>query len=97
MNEEFTGSKSSFANDKIILGIHEKDVQLAENNAGNSVAFVTGGDLFVYKAEGAHIAKVFSFTDDDHDDVKELVLVKEPARILETIRQNKLLSMLLFT
>ena len=68
MNEEFTGGKSSFANDKIILGIHEKNVQLAENNAGNSVAFVTGGNLYVYKAEGAHIAKVFSFTDDDHDD-----------------------------
>lgn len=68
MNEVFTGGKSSFANDKIILGIHERDVPLAENSSGDCVAFVTGGNLFVYKADGAHIAKVFSFTDEEHDD-----------------------------
>ena len=68
MNEEFTGGKSSFANDKIILGIHERNIEMAENNAGNSVAFVSGGTLFAYKAEDSHIARVFSFADADHDD-----------------------------
>lgn len=68
MNEEFTGGKSSFANDKIILGIHERNVEMAENNAGNSVAFVSGGTLFSYKAEDSHVARVFSFADSDHDD-----------------------------
>ncbi len=68
MNEVFTGGKSSFANDKIILGIHERSFPMSENNAGDSVAFVTGGELFVYKADGARIAKVFSFTDNEHDD-----------------------------
>ena len=68
MNEEFTGGKSSFANDKIILGIHERNIEMAENNSGSSVAFVSGGTLFVYKAEDSHIARVFSFADPDHDD-----------------------------
>ncbi len=68
MNEVFTAGKSSFANDKIILGIHDRNFQLAENNAGDSIAFVTGGNLFVYKADGSRIAKAFSFTDEDHDD-----------------------------
>ncbi len=68
MNEVFTAGKSSFANDKIILGIHDRNFQLAENNSGDSVAFVTGGSLFVYKADGSHIAKAFSFVDEDHDD-----------------------------
>ncbi|MBR1523161.1 MAG: hypothetical protein IJ641_01770 [Lachnospiraceae bacterium] len=68
MNEEFTGGKSSFANDKIILGIHERNVEMAENNAGNSIAFVSGGALFSYKAEDSHVARVFSFADEDHDD-----------------------------
>lgn len=68
MNEVFTGGKSSFANDKIILGIHERNVEMMENNAGNCVAFVTGGVLFAYKAEDSHIARVFSFYDDEHND-----------------------------
>ena len=68
MNEVFTGGKSSFANDKIILGIHDRNVEMAENNSGNAMAFVTGGALFSYKAEESHIAKVFSFTDVEHDD-----------------------------
>ena len=68
MNEIFTGGKSSFANDKVILGIHERDFQLAENNGGTSVAFVTEGTLFSYKAEESHIARVFSFEDKDNDD-----------------------------
>ncbi|MCR5774532.1 MAG: hypothetical protein K6G42_05560 [Lachnospiraceae bacterium] len=68
MNEVFTGGKSSFANDKIILGIHERDVEMAENNTGNAVAFVTGGELFVYKAEDSRVARVFSFYDEDNND-----------------------------
>ena len=32
------------------------------------MAFVSGGTLFVYKAEDSHIARVFSFADPDHDD-----------------------------
>lgn len=68
MNEVFTGGKSSFANDKIILGIHERNVEMMENNSGNCVAFVAGGVLFAYKAEDSHIARVFSFYDEDHND-----------------------------
>ena len=68
MNEIFTGGKSSFANDKIILGIHERDIEMAENNAGNSVAFVTSGTLYSYKAEDSRVARVFSFEDEDGGD-----------------------------
>ena len=68
MNEEFTGSKSAFANDKIILGIHDTSVETAENNAGNAIAFVTGGSLYAYRAEDARAIRVFSFVDDENDD-----------------------------
>ncbi len=68
MNEVFTGAKASFANDKIILGIHDSDIPLAENAAGNAVAFVTGGSLYAYRSEDSRIAKVFSFVDSSNDD-----------------------------
>ncbi len=68
MNEMFTGGKSSFANDKILLGIHDPDVQIAENNAKDAIAFVTGGSLFTYRAASSRVARVFSFADEDNDD-----------------------------
>ena len=68
MNELFTGGKSSFANDKIMLGIHDPDVQIAENNAGDAIAFVTEGSLFTYRAASSRVARVFSFEDEKNDD-----------------------------
>ncbi|MCR5747326.1 MAG: hypothetical protein K6G03_06420 [Lachnospiraceae bacterium] len=68
MNEEFTGGKSAFANDKIILGIHDTAVEFKVNNAGNAIAFVNDGSLFAYRAEDTRIVKVFSFIDENNDD-----------------------------
>ncbi len=68
MNEVFTGAKSSFINDKILLGIHDSNITLAENNAGNTLAFVVNGSLYAYRSEDSRVAKVFSFVDESNDD-----------------------------
>lgn len=51
-------------NDKIVLGITDRDVDYAESEDGNTVAFVTGGKLYSYQAATNKLTKVFSFNGD---------------------------------
>ena len=67
MDEIFVPDKTSFANDKIMLGITGYDVNMKENTDGNVVAFVVNGSLYCYRNTDSRLARLFSF-DGDQDD-----------------------------
>jgi len=68
MKEVFVPDKDHFANDKIMLGITSPDVQMMENNDGDSVAFVQNGSLYCFRNSSCRIVRIYSFVDDENDD-----------------------------
>ena len=71
MEQIFDLETATIANNKIMLGIVEEDVQLAENADGSRLAFVNAGSLYSYNATDNKISKVFGFLDDDITDLRE--------------------------
>lgn len=67
MNQIFTPEESSFANDKILLGILGDDAGFTESPDGASVSFVQENILYSYKNSEGKLSKVFSFDTDDDD------------------------------
>ena len=59
-----------FANDKIMLGIVDKEVQMQESDGGNVVAFVSSNQLYSYNVTDQKLARLFSFYSDDISDVR---------------------------
>lgn len=49
-------------NDKIVLGITEKEADFLESEDGNTVAFISAGKLYSYQASSNKLTKVFSFS-----------------------------------
>ncbi len=68
MNEIFIPDRAHFINDKIMLGIHEPELEMKENAEGDVLAFVLNGALYCYRKSDARIVRIFSFTDDDNRD-----------------------------
>ncbi|MCR4890798.1 MAG: hypothetical protein K5989_01235 [Lachnospiraceae bacterium] len=60
--------KDSFANDKIILGITDSNVNLLENEDGKTVAFEQNGALYGYRNTDFRAVRIFSFFRDGDDD-----------------------------
>lgn len=71
MEQIFDLETATIANNKIMLGIVEEDVQLAENADGSRLAFVNAGSLYSYNATDNKISKVFGFLDDDITDLRD--------------------------
>ncbi len=62
MNQVFNpDNESSFANDKIIMGITDTDVTMMESEDGQTVAFVSNGALYAYRGADFRAVRVFSF------------------------------------
>ena len=70
MEELFLMEKSSFANNKIVLGIQKDDIQMAESNGGNILAFANAGRVYSYNASENKMAQLFAFFDQDHFDAR---------------------------
>ena len=72
MNQIFDGDQGNLTENKVILGIVDKEVLMSENNDGNCLAFVNCGRLFVYNMSESKLAYVFGFYDNDLADFREL-------------------------
>lgn len=57
-----------YANDKILLGIVDDDVDVRESEDGNIIVFQEAGRLFSYNLSGNKLTTIFSFYDDKHRD-----------------------------
>ncbi len=69
---QFTDVDEMCANDKILLGITDEDVQLQESEDGNIVVFEAAGRLLSYNVTTNQLAVIFSFYDEDNADERTL-------------------------
>jgi len=70
MDEIFIMDKSSFANDKIIMGIQSSDLQTMESEDGEILAFENDGRLYCYNATDNKLERLFAFYDLPSDDYR---------------------------
>ena len=65
-------SEALFANNKIMLGINDRDVEMAESDGGNVLAFVNENRLYSYNISDNKFAYLFGFYDEDNADRRTL-------------------------
>ena len=70
MEELFMMEKSSFANNKIVLGIQKEDIRMEESDGGNVLAFTNAGRIYSYNADENKLAQLFAFVDADNFDAR---------------------------
>lgn len=70
MDQVFQEDGNAYANNKIMLGITEDDVQMEESDDGNILAFVSGNRLFSYNTVDNKMAYLFGFYDKDNRDAR---------------------------
>ncbi len=68
MSEYFSEDASSFVDEEVVLGIQDTDVEMAESEGGNIVAFAQNGVLYSLNVTENRIARLFSFHDADNLD-----------------------------
>ncbi len=72
MQQIFNEAKSSFANNKLMIGISTPDVEMVESDGGNVFAFVNANRLFSYNVADNKLARLFSFYDKEDADERTL-------------------------
>ena len=73
MNQIFEReSESAFANNKIMLGINDPDVEMVESDGGNVLAFVNENRLYTYNISDNEFAYLFGFYDQENGDRRTL-------------------------
>lgn len=72
MNELFQAEENAFSNDKIMLGITDLNHDLKENNDGSIIVFKQQNSLYEYRNQDGKLTKLFSFYDEDNDDIRTL-------------------------
>jgi len=70
MTQIFDETADVYANDKIILGIVDQEVEMQESDGGNVFAFVSSGKLYSYNVADQKLARLFSFYSDDMADLR---------------------------
>ena len=65
--------KQMYANDKILLGITDENIQMMESEDGNIVVFEVAGKLCSYNATTNKLTVVFSFYDDSNADERTML------------------------
>lgn len=70
MEELFMMEKSSFANNKIVLGIQKEDIRMEESEGGNVLAFTNAGRIYSYNTGENKLAQLFAFFDTDNFDAR---------------------------
>ena len=63
---------SMYANDKILLGITDENIQMLESEDGNIVVFEVGRRLFSYNITTNKLAVIFSFFDEENADARTM-------------------------
>lgn len=72
MNSIFQSENRIYTNNKINLGISDKDIQLMESKDGNSFAFVKENRLYHFNLSNSKLALLFGFYDEDNNDARDL-------------------------
>lgn len=67
MTQIFDEKADVFGNDKIILGVVDKNVEMKESDGGNVFAFVSSNKLYSYNVSDKKLAILFSFYKNDGD------------------------------
>lgn len=70
MTQIFDENADVYANDKIMLGIVDENVQMKESDGGNVFAFVSSNKLYSYNVADQKMARLFSFYEDDITDLR---------------------------
>jgi len=70
MEELFPMEKSSFANNKIVLGIQSKEIQMEESDGGNILAFENAGRVYCYDVTDNKLAQLYAFFDEENFDAR---------------------------
>ncbi|MCR5627924.1 MAG: hypothetical protein K6F99_11430 [Lachnospiraceae bacterium] len=65
MKELFLPTEERFANDKIILGIRDENVNMQESSDGKNLAFEQNGTLYSFRWSDKRLALVHSFYNED--------------------------------
>lgn len=82
MKQLFDENADVFGSNKITLGITlEEELQLAESDGGNVLAFTDGNRLFSYDVTEQKLSRLFSFYDGDYEDLR-LIKQKHGIEIL---------------
>lgn len=68
----FEETASSFTNDKLSLGIVDRNVEMMESDGGSVFAFSQAGTLYSYNIADNKMAKLFSFYDEEGNDARTL-------------------------
>lgn len=72
MTQLFDESDEHFINDKIVLGIVDKNVEMKESEGGTVFAFENSGSLYCYNGADDKLVRLFSFYDEKQQDVRTL-------------------------
>ena len=70
MERLFQGTAQEFDEDGILFGIASDDIQYTANSDGTVAAFVQERELWLYNGAGGELTKVFSFADQEGQDVR---------------------------
>lgn len=70
MEEIFTMDKKSFANNKIMLGIQNEEIQMAESDGGNILVFVNANRIYSYDVVENKLSQLFAFFDENNFDAR---------------------------
>lgn len=70
MNKVFTANSQAFNEEGILLGITAEDVGYETNEKESMLAFVQERDLWLYDVKKAELTQVFSFADQEGEDVR---------------------------
>ena len=72
MNKLFDPEADVYANNKIVMGIADENMELKECEGGNVLAYVYDNQLYTYNIADNEIAKVFAFYNTDNLDPRNL-------------------------
>ncbi len=61
-----------YANDKLLLGIADREVDMMESGDGNIIVFEQANSLFSYNATTNKLAVIFTFADEEHSDERSM-------------------------
>ena len=70
MERLFQGTAQEFDEDGILFGIASDDIRYTANSDGTVAAFVQERELWLYNVAGGELTKVFSFADQEGQDVR---------------------------
>lgn len=62
MTQIFDETAEAFTNNKIMLGIVDKQVEMKESDGGNVFAFISSNKLYSYNVTDHKLARLFPFT-----------------------------------